>query len=340
VELDVVFVGTSGSVPTARRGAPSVLVRRGGDRFLVDCGEGTQRQLLRSTVGLVDVPDVLLTHYHADHFLGLPGLLKTLALRGRDVPLSVAGPAGLKGMFQALRRVIGRLPYELVLQELEPGDVITRGDYRVEVFAVDHGVEAVGYAFVEDARPGRFDVETARSLGVLEGPAWGQLQRGKAVELDDGRTVEPREVLGAERQGRRVVITGDTRPTRTVVEAANEAQLLIHDSTFGHEEAERALETRHSTAREAAEIARFAGVQLLALVHLSSRYGGAEITSEAREAFEQSVAPRDFDVIEVPFPERGTPVLRPRGARAARRGSGGKAREDGPAEASDTPTEG
>ena len=288
----------------------------GGERFLVDCGEGTQRQLLRSSVGLLDLPDVLLTHYHADHFLGLPGLLKTLALRGRDVPLTVAGPVGLKEIFHAMRRVIGRLPYELTLDELTAGESIVRGDYRVDVFAVEHGVDAVGYAFVEDARPGRFDVDAARALGVPEGRMWGSLQRGEAVELDGGRTVTPSEVLGNAREGRRVVITGDTRPARSVIEAAYEAQVLVHDGTFSEEEADRAVATGHSTAREAAEIARFAGVELLALVHLSSRYGGSEIASEARELFGETVVPRDFDLIEVPYPERGRPSLIRRGARA------------------------
>ncbi len=316
MELDVVFVGTSGSVPTARRGAPAILVRRGGDRFLVDCGEGTQRQLLRSTVGLVDVPDILLTHFHADHFLGLPGLLKTLALRGRETPLTVAGPGGLRDHFHALRRVIGNLPFELTLVELDAGDILERGKCRVEVFAVEHGVDAVGYAFVEDARPGRFDVEAARAMGVPEGRAWGRLQAGETVELDDGRTVVPADVLAETRPGRRVVITGDTRPVRSVIEAANEAQLLVHDGTFSEEEAERAVATGHSTAREAAEIARFAGVELLALVHLSSRYGGSEIASEAREVFENTVVPRDFDLIQVPYPERGSPILHRRAARA------------------------
>ena len=316
MEFDVVFVGTSGSVPTARRGAPSILVRRGGDRFLVDCGEGTQRQLLRSSVGLVDVPDILLTHFHADHFLGLPGLLKTFTLRGRDAPLTVSGPAGLRDIFHALRRVIGRLPYELVLDELSAGDSIARGDYRVDAFEVEHGIDAIGFAFVEDARPGRFDVDAARELGVPEGRDWGSLQRGESVVLADGRTVSPASVLGPERPGRSVVITGDTRPVRSVVEAAYEAQLLVHDGTFSEDEPDRAVATGHSTAREAAEIARFAGVGLLALVHLSSRYGGTEIARQACEVFENTVVPRDFDVIDIPYPERGGPIIHRRGAKA------------------------
>lgn len=323
MEFDVVFVGTSGSVPTARRGAPAILVRRGGDRFLVDCGEGTQRQLLRSAVGLLDVPEILLTHFHGDHFLGLPGLLKTLALRGREVPLTIHGPGGLKELIHALRRVIGRLSYEVTLVELEPGDLLQRGDLRIEALAVDHGVEALGYAFVEESRPGRFDVEAARALGVPEGRAWGELQRGVSVQLEGGVTVSPSDVLGEARSGRRVVITGDTRPVRSIVEAAYEAQLLVHDSTFGDADAERAAATGHSTAREAAEIARFAGAELLALVHLSSRYGGAVLAREAREVFEETVVPRDFDLVDIPYPERGRPTLVVGGAAGeSRRGEG------------------
>jgi ribonuclease Z len=318
VEFDVVFVGTSGSVPTARRGTPSILVRRGGDRFLVDCGEGTQRQLLRSSVGLVDVPEILLTHYHGDHFLGLPGLLKTFGLRGRDAPLTIYGPTGLKDLFHSLRRVIGHMSYPLTLVELEPGDVLQRNGFRIDAVDVEHGVKAVGYAFVEEARPGRFDISAARDLHIPEGPAWGALQGGKSVQLEDGRTVEPADVLGEERAGRSVVITGDTRPVRSVVEAANEAQVLVHDGTFGDSEADRALATGHSTAREAAEIARFAGAELLALVHVSSRYGGSVLAREAREVFPETVIPRDFDIVDIPYPERGPPTLVSGGAAGGR----------------------
>src|SRR5215211_2937383 len=149
VDLDIVFLGTSGSVPTARRGLAGTLVRRGGDRILFDCGEGTQRQLLRSTVGLVELPDVFLTHYHADHYLGLPGMLKTFALRGREVPLTVYGPPGLKELFGSLRRVFGRLTYALELVELRPGDVLERDEYSLVTFPVAHGVQSLGFALVE-----------------------------------------------------------------------------------------------------------------------------------------------------------------------------------------------
>ena len=312
------FLGTSGSVPTARRGLSGLLIRRGGERLLVDCGEGTQRQLLRSTVGLVELPEVLLTHYHADHYLGLPGMLKTFALRGREAPLAVYGPPGLVDLFGALRRVFGKLTYALELVEIRPGDVLDRGDYRIVAFKVAHGVGANGYALVEAPRPGRFDVEAATALGVPEGPLFGRLQHGEPVELDDGRTVSPEQVLGPPRPGRKVVLAGDTAPSRSVLEIAREADVLVHEATFAAEEHERAVETAHSTAVGAAELARAAGVRMLVLTHLSNRYFGPEISREAREVFPETVVPRDFDMIDVRYPERGGPRLVKAGARATR----------------------
>jgi ribonuclease Z len=316
VDLDVVFLGTAGSVPTARRAPTSLLVRRGGERLLVDCGEGTQRQLLRSGVGLVELHEILVTHYHADHFLGLPGLLKTFSLRGPEHPLVVCGPRGLGELVESLRRIFGRLTYPLELRELRPGDTVDRGDYRLAAFGVDHRVPALGYALVESARPGRFDIEAARAHGVPEGPLWGRLQRGEPVELESGVTVAPQPVLGPARPGRRLVVSGDTRPCRSVLEAAIEADLLVHEATFTSDEQERAAETAHSTAADAAELARVAGVRLLALTHLSNRYFGHEVVQEAREVFPSTVVPRDFDIIELPFAERGEPRLVKGGALA------------------------
>jgi ribonuclease Z len=309
VDLDIVFLGTSGSVPTARRGLAGTLVRRGGDRILFDCGEGTQRQLLRSTVGLVELPEVFLTHYHADHYLGLPGMLKTFALRGRETPLTVYGPPGLVDLFGVLRRVFGKLTYELKLIELRPGDAVDRGEYRIEPFEVEHGVSANGYALLEAARPGRFDLEAAGLLGVPEGPLFGRLQSGEPVTLPEGRTVRPDEVLGPPRHGRKLALAGDTRPARKVLEAARDADVLVHEATFASEEQQRADETLHATALGAAELAHAAGVKMLVLTHLSNRYFGPEIVREARAVFPETVVPRDFDIIDVRFPERGGPRL-------------------------------
>ncbi len=296
-------------MPTAQRAPTALLVRRGGDRLLFDCAEGTQRQLLRSAVGLVELREVFITHFHADHVLGLPGMLKTFALRGRELPLEVYGPHGLVDLLSSLKRVVGKLTYEVNLVELGPGDVLERPGYRIATFAVRHGVTALGWSLIEATRPGRFDVAGADALGVPNGPARGSLQRGETVSLSDGRSVVPEEVLGPPRPGRKVVITGDTAPADEIVEAAWGADVLVTEATFSEEERGRAQETLHQTATQAAEIARRAEVSLLALTHLSSRYFGPEIAREAREVFPETVVPRDFDLIEVPFPERGTPQL-------------------------------
>src|SRR3990172_4970164 len=203
MDLDLVLLGTSGSVPTARRGPASILVRRGGERLLVDCGEGTQRQLLRSSVGLVELSEVFLTHYHADHYLGLPGMLKTFALRGRELPMTIYGPPGLNELFGSLQRIFGRLTFPLRLVVLPPRDGLVPGDYRIAVFKVHHGVTAQGYALVEEPRAGRFDVEAAKALGVPEGPLFGVLQRGETVELPGGGGVRSEQVVGPRRPGRK-----------------------------------------------------------------------------------------------------------------------------------------
>jgi ribonuclease Z len=309
VDLDLVFLGTSGSMPTAQRAPTAILLRRGGERLLFDCAEGTQRQLLRSNVGLVELREVFLTHYHADHYLGLPGMLKTFALRGRETPMTIYGPPGLQELFGALRRIFGRLTYPYELVELAAGAVLERGEYRLETFPVNHGVSAVGYTLVEAARPGRFDVVAADALGVPEGPERGALQRGESVTLLDGRVITPESVLGEPRPGRKVVISADTAYSQTVVEAARNADVLVHEATFSEEERQRADETLHSTAAQAAEVARAADVGLLALTHLSNRYFGGEIEREAQEVFADTVVPRDLDIIIVPFPERGSPEL-------------------------------
>jgi len=309
VDLDLVFFGTSGSVPTAQRAPSALLLRRGGERLLFDCGEGTQRQLLRSSVGLVELREVFISHFHADHYLGLPGMLKTFALRGRELPLTIYGPAGLKELFVALRRIFGKLTYELELVVLRPGEVLERGDYDLLTLPVAHAVPSLGFALVEHPRPGRFDVEAADALGVPSGPERGLLQAGESVTLSDARVITPDEVLGAPRPGRKVVLSGDTAPAATVLEAARGAEVLVHEATFLEDERERAQETGHATAQEAAELARAADVALLALTHLSNRYFGPEAAREARTIFPETVVPKDFDVIDVPFPERGSPQL-------------------------------
>jgi ribonuclease Z len=303
VDLSVFFAGTAGSIPTARRGLPALLVRRGGDRVLFDCGEGTQRQLV-SSVGLAELDAVFLTHYHADHWLGLPGLLKTFDLRGRERPLAVHGPPGLNQLLVASLRTAGRVRFELALIELDPGAVLDRDGYKVAAVPVAHRSPALGYVFYEEPRPGHFDEQAATRLGLEPGPEFGRLQRGETV-----RGVTPEQVLGPPRPGRKLVISGDTTPCETLQLAAHRADLLIHEATFAEEERDRAAETGHSTAGQAASIAKEAEVTMLALTHFSTRYPVGLLRDEARGVFPNTVLPRDFDTIEIPFAERGDPQL-------------------------------
>jgi ribonuclease Z len=245
-------------------------------------------------------------------------MLKTFALRGREVPLTIYGPRGLGDLLGSLRRIFGRLSYEVSMVELAPGDELARDDYRISAFAVDHGVTAVGYAIVEDERPGRFDVDVADRLGVPAGRERGILQRGEPVTLADGRIVAPEQVLGEPRAGRKLVLTGDTAPTASVVDASADADVLIHEATFLVDERDRARETLHSTAGEAALVAKEAGARLLALTHVSTRYFGHQVVEEATQVFSATVVPRDFDLITMPFPERGEPELVRSGARLQR----------------------
>jgi len=303
MDLSLFFAGTAGSVPSARRGLPALLVSRGAARILIDCGEGTQRQLVKS-VGLADLTDVFLTHMHADHWLGLPGMLKSFELRDREKPLTVHGPPGMTALMERMRPIYGRPRFGLTLRDLEPGEAVRRDDLEIVPFAVRHRGAAFGYALCEDARPGRFDAARAEELGVTPGPDFGRLQRGEVVA-----GVRPEQVMGEARLGRKVVVTGDTAPTDAVVVAAHLADVLVHEATFRHEDAERAARTGHSTARQAAQVAADAEVRLLALTHVSSRYTGGAIRDEAREVFADTEVPRDFDTIDVPLPERGAPEL-------------------------------
>jgi ribonuclease Z len=304
MDLSVFFAGTAGSIPTPRRGLPALLVRRGGDRILVDCGEGTQRQLVQS-VGLTELTEVFLTHFHADHWLGLPGLLKTFDLRGRERPLAIHGPPGLRELLTLAMRIAGRVRFELQLVELAPGDVLERDGYQIAPVAVAHRISnALGYVLYEDPRPGEFDPEAATALGLVPGPEFGRLQQGEVI-----RGVRPEQVLGPPRPGRKIVISGDTTPCETLAIASHAADLLVHEATFTEDEHDRAAETGHSTAGQAATLARDAGVSVLALTHFSTRYPPSALRDESRAIFPRTVLPRDFDTIEIPFPERGGPEL-------------------------------
>ena len=307
--LSVTFLGTSAARPTVERNVSAMALVREGETLLFECGEGTQRQMMRYGVSFA-LSEIFFTHFHADHFLGVIGLIRTLGLQAREEPMCLYGPKGAKKLLEsALQLGVERVPFEIEVREVKPGDVLreagygTRDAYEVQVFGTEHGGGSVGYAVREHERPGRFDPEKARAAGVPEGPLWGKLQRGETVALSDGRTVSSAGIVGDRRPGRLVVFTGDTRPCASVVDAAQRADLLIHEATFGEEEKDRAKETGHSTAREAAQVALAAKARRLVLSHVSARYSisAEELVKEAREVFKETVVAKDGMTVEVPF---------------------------------------
>ncbi len=304
MSLSIKFLGTSASRPTIERGVASIALIREGETLLIDCGEGTQRQMMRYGISFA-FDDLLFTHFHTDHVLGTLGLLRTLTLQARAEPLRVWGPQGLHAF---LKRADGlgveRLSFPLEVTEITPGTAIARKGYSILPFAVEHRAQsAVGYALIEDERRGRFDPELAREMRIPEGPLWGRISKGETVTLDDGRVIDPATLVGPTRTGRRVVITGDTRPCESTVAAAAGADLIVHEATFGDEEAARAQETGHSTGREAATVAARAGARKLVLTHFSARYSRdpSDLEREAKEVFPETTCARDGMELDVPF---------------------------------------
>jgi ribonuclease Z len=303
--LSVTFLGTGAATPTVDRNVAALAVQREGETILFDCGEGTQRQMMRYGVGF-SFTEVFFTHFHADHMLGITGLLRTMGLQDRTTPVTLYGPRGAQrilGVAMSLGIERNKFPVEVV--EIRAGDRLRRDEYDIVVFETQHRADTVGYALAEHTRLGRFHPERARELGVPEGPLWGRLHKGETVTLDDGRTVSPPDLVGAPRRGRTLVYSGDTRPHLALLEAARGADLLIHEATFGGDESDRAVETGHSTAAEAARVALEAGVRRLVLTHISPRYtrDAPELLAEARAVFPDTAIARDGMTVEVPFLE-------------------------------------
>jgi len=303
--LTLTFLGTGAAIPSLDRNVASLALAREGETLLFDCGEGTQRQMMRYGVSF-SVRDIFFTHFHADHLLGLTGLVRTLGLQDRTDPLRLYGPRGARRVLEhALAVGIERNKFPVQIEELAPGDKVSRPEYDVMALEADHRAPSLAYVLLEHTRLGRFQPERVRDLGVPEGPLWGRLHRGETVELPDGRRVGPADLVGPPRPGRKVVISGDTRPSATITEAAARADLLVHEATFSAEEAEKAAQTGHSTASDAAGIARDAGVRRLVLTHISARYTreAPELLAEAQAVFPDSMVARDGLIVDVPFPD-------------------------------------
>ena len=301
--LSITFLGTGAATPTIDRNVTGLAVQRKGETLLFDCGEGNQRQMMRYGVGFA-FREIFFSHYHADHMLGITGLLRTMGLQDRTLPVTLYGPKGAQRILgAAINLGIERNKFPVEILEVKPGDRLARDEYEIAVFETEHRADTVGYALVEHIRLGRFNPDRARDLGIPEGPFWGQLHKGQTVTLPDGRVVGPADLVGAPRPGRTLVYSGDTRPHPSVIAASRGADLLVHEATFGGDEMERARETGHSTAAEAARVALDAGVRRLVLTHISSRYNrdAAELLAEARAVFPETVIARDGMTIDVPY---------------------------------------
>lgn len=304
MSLTLRFLGTSAARPTVERNVTSIALVREGETILFDCGEGTQRQMMRYGVGFT-TSEIFFTHFHTDHVLGVIGLTRTMSLQGRTELLRLYGPPGAH---KALRACIAfggeRLTFPVEVAELEAHSSIDRKEYTIHALPAEHrGASALGYALIEKNRLGRFNPDLAREIGIPEGPLWGQLHRGERVTLPDGREISAATLVGAPRTGRKIVISGDTRPTSALREMAMHADVIVHEATFGDDEAARAVETGHSTAREAATIARDAHARRLLLTHFSARYSRdpGDLVTQAQSVFPATVAARDGLEIEVPY---------------------------------------
>jgi len=302
--MQIVFLGTSGSWPTPRRNVSAVAVKRGPEVLLFDCGEGTQRQFMLSKLSFMQTSRVFISHFHGDHFLGLPGMVQSMSMNGRETPLEVYGPRGIERLVGDLVSLGYFTPgFEVRAKELPPGEALDCDEFVVRAFEARHTVPGLSYVLEEKPRPGRFSLEKARALGVPEGPLYSRLQDGVSVTVG-GRTVRPEEVLGPPRRGRKIVYTGDTMPHDALLEIARHADVLIHDATSDAALEEKANRYGHSSSRQAAEVALKAKVGRLVLTHLSPRYEDpASILEDAKKIFERVQVAEDFLEIDVPYPD-------------------------------------
>jgi ribonuclease Z len=310
MSLSLTFHGTGAACPSIERNVSAIALQREGDTLLFDCGEGTQRQMMRYGASF-SFREIFFTHFHADHVLGVTGLLRTMGLMDRTEPVTLYGPKGAERILGGIVSMgIERNKFPVDIVEVRPGDTLSRKDYDLCTFETIHRADTIGWALVEHERLGRFDPAKARDMGIPEGPLWGMIHKGQSVTLEDGRVVHPAELVGPTRPGRTVVYSGDTRPCDGVRAVSHGADLLVHEATFSSEEGARAVETGHSTAREAAEIARAAGVRQLVLTHISPRYSreAPELLAEAQAVFPDTTIARDGMTIEVRFPSEGNAV--------------------------------
>ncbi|MBN2066503.1 MAG: ribonuclease Z [Candidatus Thermoplasmatota archaeon] len=303
-QLSIIFLGTGGSWPTVKRNVSSVAIKRGGEVIVFDCGEGTQRQFQKSALSYMQISKIFISHFHGDHFLGLPGLIQTMQLNDREKPLHIYGPMGINQLTSELLSLgYFRPNYNIVAHELCDGDTVKFEGYSIKTLQVKHNnIPTLAYALEEDMRPGKFNKPKALALRVPEGHLFSTLQKGQTVTLKNGTTITPAMVLGKPRKGRKIVISGDTVPCESLIAFAKEADVLIHDATFDASLEELAHEYGHTTAQQAATIAKEAKVDQLFLTHISPRYLDYHVLEdEARKIFKYSYVAKDFQEFIVPL---------------------------------------
>jgi len=300
-QLSIIFLGTGGSWPTVKRNVTSIAIKRGREIILFDCGEGTQRQFQKSKLSYMQISKIFITHFHGDHFLGLPGLIQTMQLNDREIPLHIYGPKGMIGLTKKLLSLGYFSPtYEIIAHEIDERDILNFEGYKIKPFRVNHGVPTLGYSLNEDIRPGKFNKKKALKLGVPEGPLFSRIQKGETITLYNGKKITPDMILGKPRKGRKIVISGDTRATDKIVDIAKNADVLVHEATFSSEFNDIADEYGHSTSEEAANIAKKSVVKKLFLTHISPRYlDGFELEEEAKKIFKNTTVPKDFQKFEI-----------------------------------------
>jgi ribonuclease Z len=300
--MKIVFLGTGGTYPSKIRNVTSVAIQLPGEVVMFDCGEGTQRQLMRSSISFMKIKKIFISHLHGDHFLGLPGLIQSMSLNGREDSLAIYGPRGTsRNMRSMLSLGYFKPGFSVVTKDLKPGESVDFKTYSVRCAKADHSIPCLAFSLEEGPRPGRFDVKKARRLGIPEGPLFRRLQEGKSVRLGSA-TIAPDKVLGPQRQGRKVVYSGDTKPSREIIRLAKNADVLIHDCTLDSSHASMASDFGHSTAAEAAQVAKAAGARNLFLVHISPRYEDHEaLEHEARSVFTSSAVPKDLEEFSVKY---------------------------------------
>ncbi|MEM3506207.1 MAG: ribonuclease Z [Candidatus Bathyarchaeia archaeon] len=300
MDTQIIFLGTGGSLPTKSRNLPSVVVKRKDEILMFDCGEGTQKQMLSSKIGINKKMKILISHLHGDHVLGLPGLIQTMSLLGRNKELEVYGPSGINDFLESIFKTVPfNLNYSIKVNSIDEGKILEKNEYEIFAKKTNHGIPCFAFALIEKPKPGRFYPEKARALGIPEGPLWKKLQLGKDIVLK-GKIIKSNQVVGPPRQGLKIVYALDTRPCEAVLEFSRNADVLIHDSTFGNDMVKKANEYGHSTSSQAANIAKAANVKKLVLLHISPMYKNpSKLLKEAKKIFPSTIMPKDLESIKI-----------------------------------------